>query len=253
MTSDRVERTRSVFSRVVTAVAVIAGAVAAGTFAARLVGPSVHGRYFPWVIGRALGISAYLSLTALVMLGTWMRHPWRLRFDFGHAEARLRAHATLAVATIVLTIGHLISLASDRYAGVGWLGAIVPGMSHYRSAAVAVGVVGFYTLLLLTFTAGLAGSRGTRHWQGLHRIAALTFAEVWVHGLFAGTDTFRLRVLYIATGVFWILLVTSRLVASPGRAVHVGHVVTEDADESSSGPLAHRGLVAESRSRTGAR
>ncbi|OYV72254.1 MAG: hypothetical protein B7Z72_05170 [Gemmatimonadetes bacterium 21-71-4] len=43
-----------------------------------------------------------------------------------HAETRLRVHATLATATVTLVAGHLVTLASDKYAGVGWVGAFVP-------------------------------------------------------------------------------------------------------------------------------
>jgi len=209
---------QSVVSLALTSVVVIGASVLAGALCARLVGPSVENRYFPWITGRSLGIAAYLALVALVMIGTWMRHPWRLRVPVLHAESRLRTHAALAVATVVLVVGHIVALASDKYAGVGWVGAIVPGMSHYRRVAVGVGVVAFLLMMLLTVTAGLAGRRGTKHWLLLHRCAAVTFGAVWFHGVMAGTDAMRLRPVYLVTGVMVIALVATRAAISP-RAV----------------------------------
>ena len=164
MNPDRSTRVRSALSLAFTGVTASVIAAAAGSAATRLIAPSVRNRYFPWITGRALGIAAYLALTALVMLGAWMRHPWRLRRPFVHAEARLRAHAVLAVATVILVVGHISALAADSYAGVGWWGALIPGKSHYRTLPVALGVVGFWAMVLLTMTAGLAGRRGTTHW-----------------------------------------------------------------------------------------
>jgi len=103
----------------------------------------------------------------------------------------------------------------DRYAGVGWWGALIPGMSHYRRGAVAFGVVGFLALVLISATAGLSGRVGTRHWLGIHRCAALVFAVVWAHGVLAGADSALLRPMYVATGVIWLVALSSRLMAAP--------------------------------------
>jgi methionine sulfoxide reductase heme-binding subunit len=197
----------------VIAVAVIAASVVAGAVSARLIGPTVHGRYFLWVSGRAMGIAAYLALTALTVLGTWLRHPWRTRAGGLHGETRLRVHAALGVATLALVMGHLATLAADRYAGVGWIGAFVPGRSQYRTAAVAIGVVAMYVLSILVLSASLAGRRGTAHWHVVHRFASLTFVAVWLHGVLAGTDALALRLLYGVTGAVWVAVVTTRLMA----------------------------------------
>lgn len=215
MRPETADRARSTLSLASTTAVAVAAAVAAGAGAARLVAPSIHSRYFPWVTGRALGIASYLSLTALVLLGTWLRHPWRSRLPLWHGETRLRVHAALAVATLVLVVGHLSSMAADRYAGVGWSGALIPGASHYRRIPVALGVVAFVAMVLLAASAGLAGRKGTRHWLGLHRLAALTFCLVWLHGLLAGTDAGALRPLYVATGLAVVLLVATRHAARP--------------------------------------
>ena len=186
----------------------------AGVLLALTLGQTVHSKLFPWLTSRALGIAAYLSLTALVALGLWMRHPWRYRVRTGHAESFLRAHATLGVATIGLVLAHLVFLATDRFAGVGWSGALVPGLSHYRHVGVSLGVLALYLLVAIGATARFAGRRGTRHWLGVHRLALPTFALAWFHGVLSGADVVALRPLYVVTGGAVAALAFSRLFAT---------------------------------------
>jgi len=208
--SERLERSRGVLAWLLTAVAAVALPLGAGYGFARLFAPTLQSRYFPWLTGRALGIAAYVALTALVMLGVWMRHPWRLRRPLLHAETRLRIHATLATATITLVAGHLVTLASDKYAGVGWVGAFVPFRAQYRPTAVALGVVAMLFMAVLFATARSAGRLGARHWLAYHRLAALNFVLVWLHGVMAGTDTVALRLMYVVSGGVVAALTSTR-------------------------------------------
>ena len=159
-------------------------------------------RMLPWILGRGLGMAGYLALVTLVATGMWFRHPWRRPSSRPDGTVHLRVHATLAAATTVLVAGHLVALALDRYAGVGWSGAFVPGRSHYRSAAVALGTAALYLGLLVGTTAALAGRPLVRHrWRAVHRLGTLCFASVWAHGVLAGSDAASLRPLYVGTGV----------------------------------------------------
>ena len=204
------ERTRGALAWVLTGLAAIALPLGAGFGFARLFAPTLHSRYFPWLTGRALGIAAYFALTALVILGVWMRHPWRLRRPLVHSETRLRVHATLASATIALVAGHVVSLASDKYAGVGWIGAVVPFTATYRPTAVALGVIAMLFMVLLFSTARSAGRLGARHWLAYHRLAVANFVLVWFHGVMAGTDTSALRLVYVITGGAVVFLTMTR-------------------------------------------
>jgi hypothetical protein len=201
--------------------AVLAVTVPTGYVVARVSAPLVHDRYFPWILGRTLGLAAYGTLVALVALGTWMRHPWRHRWPGVHPEARLRLHAALGLACCVLVGGHIAALAADRYAGVGWPRTLVPGASSYRPAAVALGVLALYFLVAITVTAAWGPRLVGRHWLDVHRLAMPTVLLVWMHGVLAGTDTPRLRVAYAASGGLLALLALSRAVArdaAVGRA-----------------------------------
>jgi len=217
MISTRTGRFAAFGSQILTALLAFALPLGGGFVATWAFYSTVDNRNFPWITGRALGLAGYLALTALVALGLWMRHPWRYRLRVGHAESSVRAHAALGMATVALIVGHLVFLATDRYAGVGWLGAIVPGMSHYRTMAVGLGVGAFELLLLIAVTARLAGRRGTRHWRAIHRLATVVFVMTWFHGVLAGTDTAALRPLYVGSGTLIAFLVASRRVVCARR------------------------------------
>jgi predicted ferric reductase len=178
--------------------------------------PILHDRMLPWILGRSMGVAAYLALTAMVATGLWLRHPWRTRIWSPAPESLLRAHVTLAAGTLVLLLAHLISLALDHYAGVGWLGALVPWQSSYRPAAVAIGTLAFYGILLVGGTASLAASFAGKVWYPVHTLAALTFSAALAHGILAGSDGWTLRWLYVSTGIVVAGLQVTRWTARYG-------------------------------------
>ena len=191
-----------------------------GFGAASWMGAAPVGRMLPWILGRGLGIAAYLSLTALTALGLWLRHPLAQRWRMPAPATRLRVHAVLAATTLVLVIGHVVALVLDSFAGVGWAGAIVPGRSGFRPLAVGLGTVSLYLALLVGGSAALAGRFAGRMWRRVHGLALGVFGLVWAHGLLAGSDTPRLRWMYALTGgVVALLAVTRRFVPASRQAL----------------------------------
>jgi predicted ferric reductase len=182
-----------------------------GYLVVRLAAPVVHDKYFPWIVGRACGLSAYIALVALVVLGMWLRHPWRQRFMWPHAESQFRLHAALGIATVALVGAHIVALVLDKYAGVSWLAVVMPGKATYRPDAVTVGVFALYGLIAITLTARLGGRAIGRQWLTVHRVALPTLALVWFHGIYAGTDSPRLRLFYLATGLLVAVTAATRV------------------------------------------
>jgi DMSO/TMAO reductase YedYZ heme-binding membrane subunit len=211
------ERARSMLEWLSLAVLVLGGAIAAGYWLATVSRPVTTSHMMPWLAGRTLGLGAYATLTVLVCLGIWLRHPWRSRWSFPSPESALRAHAALGATAIVLVVGHLVALALDAYAHVGWIGAFVPWQSGYRTTAVALGVIAFYLMLLVAGTAGLAGRLTRGHWLTVHQLALPLFGLVWFHGVLAGTDTPTLRLAYVVTGLAVGALAVTRYVTGGQR------------------------------------
>ena len=200
--------------RVVTVTAVTA---VSGALAAALVGWVVLGvandPKAPWILGRAAGLTAYALLVALVCTGLFLAHPASARFRRPHPLLRLRLHAGLAAFTGAFLVLHVVVLATDRFAGVGWAGSLLPLASTYRPLPVTLGVLGFYSGLLAGGTAALAGRIAGRLWWPIHKVASLCFVLVWFHGLLAGSDSAVLRPVYAGTGVLVATLALARWTA----------------------------------------
>ena len=111
-------------------------------------------------------------------------------------------------------------LATDRWAGVGWAGAALPLGASYRPVPVTLGVLGLWLGLLAGLSAALAGRLPRRAWWPLHKIAAVSLALVWTHGVLAGSDTPALLAMYVISGMAGHRRRTVEVrVACTGRAV----------------------------------
>jgi len=171
----------------------------------------------PWIVGRASGITAYVLLVAVVTMGLLLAHPWRTRQHHPSTVTRIRLHAVLAGFTLAFTALHVIVLATDPYAGVGWTGVLLPMGASYRPAPVTLGVIGLYSGLISGITAALAGRIAARAWWPLHKVSAAALVVVWLHGLLAGSDALALLLMYGLSGAGVIALAVSRYVATTPR------------------------------------
>jgi hypothetical protein len=149
-----------------------------------------------WLAARATGVVALLLVAALVVLGILLSHPEQTQWKF--AKRIYPWHESLWLFVIGFLAVHVVSLVIDPYAGVGIGGALVPGLSSYRSAPVAVGVLALYALLLTALSARFTRLLPTGWWLKLHRLAGAVLAMAWAHGVLAGTDTQRLAPFYWA-------------------------------------------------------
>ena len=179
----------------------------------------------PGILGRGLGVAAYVALTAMVGLGLWVRHPWRDRFRRPAPATILWAHVALAACTATLVAGHLCALALGRYAGVGWVGAFVPWGAHAKSTGVALGPIALYGLILMIATASLAGSNGRSAWFPIHSVSVLVFCVTLAHGVMSGSDGGTLRWVYVASGLLVVVLQFTRWLV--GTLAHGPEILVE--------------------------
>ncbi len=208
---DRSEMLDGLFSTVI----VLVAAVVIGYLVAAHSQGLLHNKMLPWILSRSLGLASYVCLSALVLVGIWYRHPWRTPRRAPGPQTLLRAHACLAAGTVMLLAGHVVAIALDHYAGVGWGGVFVPWHAVYRPTATALGTVAMYGILLVATTAALAGSIGRRVWLPIHAFSAALFALCLAHGLLAGSDSNGLGALYVVTGGLVLTLQGTKLTARP--------------------------------------
>jgi hypothetical protein len=121
--------------------------------------------------------------------------------------------------TLAVTGLHIFVLATDRYAGVGWWGAALPMRASYRPLPVTLGLIGVWIGVLAGVSAALAGRLPRRAWWPLHKVAAVSLVLIWLHGVYAGSDTPVLLGLYVGTGMLVIGAAFGRYVARRPRPV----------------------------------
>ncbi len=153
-----------------------------------------------WLAGRATGITAYLLLTLQVVFGLVLSHPtnqttWKL------SKRLFPWHENAWIFVLAFLGAHVVSLVVDPWAGVGLGGAFVPGLSSYRSPAVALGTLALYALLVTGLTARYTKRLPAGAWLRIHRFSIVVFALAWMHGLLSGTDSSALVPLYVTTGL----------------------------------------------------
>jgi hypothetical protein len=166
-----------------------------------------------WVVARASGLASYLLLTAVTIAGLLMASPPRSAARFIGAAQRLRVHVLLAIFALVFVVLHVVVLAIDPWAEVGWWGALVPFGSAYRPLPVTLGLLALWSGLISGVTAGLAGRGLGRAWLPLHRLAAAGWVLAWLHGVLAGSDTGAWMWMYAGTGAVVLALVVRRVMA----------------------------------------
>ncbi len=151
-----------------------------------------------WLAARAGGIVALALLTVQVVLGLVLSHPtnkttWKL------SQKIFPWHADAWVFVLAFVGLHVVTLVLDPYAGVGIGGALVPGLSSYRSAPVAIGVIALYALLITGLTARYTKLLPRGWWLKVHRLSLGVLVMAWAHGVLAGTDSVALSGLYGAS------------------------------------------------------
>lgn len=148
-----------------------------------------------WLGSRAAGLVALLLLSFQVMVGLVLSHPtnkstWRL------SRLLFPWHEHAWVFTLAFVVAHVVTIAADRFANVGWLGSFVPGLSEYRTVPVALGTLSLYALLVTGLTARVTRLLPAGWWLKLHRFSLGVLVLAWAHGMLAGTDTFDAVLVY---------------------------------------------------------
>ncbi len=157
-----------------------------------------------WLAARATGIVAFLLLTFQIVLGLVLSHPTN-RSTWNLSKRIFPWHDHIWVFVMAFLVAHVVSLVVDPKAGVSLGGALIPGLSEYRSSPVAIGTLALYAFVFTAVTARWTKLLPRGVWLSIHRFALVIWAMAWMHGVLAGTDTSSLGPLYIGAG----LLVTA--------------------------------------------
>ena len=170
-----------------------------------------------WLLARSSGLTAYVLMTLSVLAGLVVKsRPFGRTLKTASATDVHRFLALLGLGMLAL---HGISLTLDQTVHMRPLALVVPGLSPYRPAAVALGVVACELALLIVLSFSLRRRIGTRNWRRLHWATYLVFLTATAHGLAAGTDSSQPWALSLYLGAVGavVFATTWRALAGPNR------------------------------------
>jgi hypothetical protein len=170
-----------------------------------------------WLAARAAGFMTLGLLTLQVVVGLVLSHPtnkttWKL------SRLIYPWHSNVWVFVLAFLVMHMVTIVADPYAGVGIGGALVPGLSAYRSVPIALGVIALYALLITGLTARYTKSLPRGLWLQIHRLSLGILVLAWTHGVLSGTDSVAMAGAYGASFILVVMAAAYRYwVSRAGR------------------------------------
>src|SRR2546422_11283067 len=77
-------------------------------------------------------------------------------------------HRNLALMTLVFLTLHIVTAVVDPFTHLGWLTAVVPFSSYYRTFWLGLGTIAFELLAAIVVTSLLRGLVGPAAWRAIH-------------------------------------------------------------------------------------
>jgi len=160
-----------------------------------------------WYTTRGAGAVSLVLLSAVVVLGVLSS----LRFQTESWPRFLTTglHRNVALMTVVFLALHIITAVVDPFTHLGWLPAVIPFTSYYRTLWLGLGTVAFDLLLAVVVTSLLRGYIGHSVWRAIHWLAYGSWPIAVVHGFGTGTDAWSA----------WLFALTAACVAAVALAV----------------------------------
>jgi sulfoxide reductase heme-binding subunit YedZ len=139
-----------------------------------------------WYTTRATGLTAFVLLSATVVLGLITRkrvsHPSWSRF------VQQELHRRISMIAVCFLAIHILTSVLDTYVHIGWLSLVVPFASPYERFFVGLGAIAL-DLALAVFVSSLLKSRmSDRLWRALHWLSYASWPVATAHCVGIGTD-----------------------------------------------------------------
>jgi sulfoxide reductase heme-binding subunit YedZ len=162
-----------------------------------------------WYTTRGAGAVSLILLSGVVVLGVLST----MRFQSPRWPRFLTTglHRNVSLMTLVFLGLHIVTAVVDPFTHLGWLAAVVPFSSYYRTLWLGLGTIAFELLAAIVVTSLIRGFIGHRAWRAVHWLAYASWPVAVVHGFGTGTDAWS----------GWFIAVTvACVVAVVGAAVY---------------------------------
>jgi predicted ferric reductase len=168
-----------------------------------------------WYVTRGAGAVSLVLLTAVVVLG--ILSALRVQAAGWPRFLTTGLHRNLALMTLVFLALHIITAVVDPFTHLGWLTAVVPFSSSYRTLWLGLGTFAFELLLAIVVTSLARGLIGHAAWRMVHWLTYASWPVAVIHGIGTGTDTLSawLLVITVACVVAVVAAIGFRLTTGP--------------------------------------
>lgn len=140
-----------------------------------------------WLVIRGSGIVAFALLSASVIWGLFVST--KFLGSLTKAKALTWFHESLGISALVATIIHMIAISVHDFLPFTWSEILIPGRASWKPIPIALGVVSFYTLVVVVGSFYVKKHIGQKMWRSIHFAAFGLFLAALLHGVLAGTDT----------------------------------------------------------------
>lgn len=140
-----------------------------------------------WIVIRGSGIVAFALLSMATIWG--LLASTKLLGRAVKAKPLTYFHESLGLGALLATAVHLIALALDDYIEFGARELFIPGMAAWEPVAVALGVMAFYAVAVVSLSFYFKRWIGQQMWRSIHFLGFGAFLAALLHGVMAGTDS----------------------------------------------------------------
>ena len=141
-----------------------------------------------WYTTRGAGAVSLVLLSAVVVLG--ILSVLRVQTSGWPRFLTVGLHRNLSLMTLVFLALHIVTAVVDPFTHLGWLAAVVPFSSYYRTVWLGLGTIAFELLLAILVTSLIRGFIGQAAWRLVHWLSYASWPIAVLHGAGTGTDAF---------------------------------------------------------------
>ena len=150
-----------------------------------------------WYTTRGAGAVSLVLLSGVVVLG--ILSALRVQTAGWPRFLTTGLHRNLALMTLVFLALHIVTAVVDPFTHLGWLTAVVPFSSYYRTFWLGLGTIAFELLLAILVTSLARPWIGHGAWRLVHWLTYASWPIAVIHGLGTGTDAWSAWMLALTT------------------------------------------------------
>jgi sulfoxide reductase heme-binding subunit YedZ len=139
-----------------------------------------------WYTTRGAGAVSLVLLSAVVVLGILSVLRVQSAAWPGFLTAGL--HRNLSLMALFFLALHIVTAVVDPFTHLGWLAAVLPFSSYYRTFWLGLGTIAFELMLAIVLTSLVRGFIGQAAWRLVHWLTYVSWPIAVLHGIGTGTD-----------------------------------------------------------------